>query len=69
MSSREDLVGTSDLMLWFGMSKWAVARALKKAGIEPVRRGAHGQAMWPRLAALDTLTRKVVDQRKGGALL
>lgn len=60
--SRIELVGTSDLMAWFGVNKWAVRRAMRAAGVEAAGRGAHGQAMWPRVSALLAMT--VATRRK-----
>lgn len=56
-----DVVGTSSLVVWFSMSKVGVAKALRREGIKPIeKRGAHGELLWPRQAAVDTLTACVV---------
>jgi hypothetical protein len=56
-----DVVGTSSLVVWFSMSKAGVAKALRRKGVKPMaKRGAHGELMWPRQAAVDTLTACVV---------
>jgi hypothetical protein len=52
-----DEVTTSALAVWFEISRDAVIKRLKRAGIEPLGRGPRGVTIWPRLAALQELYR------------
>lgn len=47
-----DLVSTSDLAAWYGVTRAWVLKVMKSAGAEPVARGPRGVALWDRPDAL-----------------
>lgn len=45
-------VTTAELALWYGISRQAIIKRLRKAGYRPIARGRHGVAIWNRRSAL-----------------
>ncbi|WNM27541.1 hypothetical protein RN607_00645 [Demequina capsici] len=60
---RSGVVSTSELAVWFGVTRKTILKYVQEAGVEPVGRGSRGVSLWPRQAAIKAVYGRVAKPR------